>query len=255
MSAGKVGAAQRRARELGRGVRTLASYRYIAESLGREIIAETLQLSHVDGGVDGFLRAIRRLRAKGGGSEGGTVDKGRAWRKRAQRLLVELPDSEGRVEMLREHIEAAQALLAELTGGESGDSDSSDMVPSRTPPTGRPRGGDDAGLQDMVPSRTPPTGRPRGGDHKGVAGAVTEYLEYIAKGPATDKEVREATRLLRRFAVAVGARRPLSSIGSEEIREFVASLPRALARRGGALPAALAGAIGWWWEMGWWGCP
>ncbi len=34
----------RKARELGRGKRTLASYRYIAESLAREKVAESLQL-------------------------------------------------------------------------------------------------------------------------------------------------------------------------------------------------------------------
>ena len=102
----------RKARELGRGKRTLASYRYIAESLSQEKIAESLQVSHVDGGVDGFLRAIRKAK-KGVDTPASTTntDKAAAWKKRAQQLLKAVPKGRVGNTLLRELLQDVREML------------------------------------------------------------------------------------------------------------------------------------------------
>ncbi len=105
----------RKARELGRGKRTLASYRYIAESLAREKVAESLQLSHVAGGVDGFLKAIRKARKSAEGRpESPAPDVGATWKKKANRLLETVPDGRLGARLLQEHLVAVRDLLADM---------------------------------------------------------------------------------------------------------------------------------------------
>jgi len=104
-----------RAKELGRTARTLASYRYLAENLDDRKIAESLQISDADRGVDALLRAIRRAKKRGDGPVPMTnTDKALAWKKRARRLLKAVPQGRLRTKLLREHLTAVRELLGEL---------------------------------------------------------------------------------------------------------------------------------------------
>jgi hypothetical protein len=101
-----------RARALGRTVRTIQSYRYLAENLDDDKIAVSLRISHADRGVDAFLRAIRRVKkAQSGGAPPTNTDQAQAWKKRAHRLLKAVPKGRVGVALLREHLEALRELL------------------------------------------------------------------------------------------------------------------------------------------------
>ncbi len=101
-----------RAEELGRKVRTLQAYRYLAESLADQKIAVSLRLSHTGGGLEGLLRAIRKEKKKlDGGESVAAVDKVVAWRRRAKRLLEAVPEGREGVVVLREPLGAVELVL------------------------------------------------------------------------------------------------------------------------------------------------
>ncbi len=115
--------AKKRARDLGRSVRTIHLYRYLAEGLGDPRIVMSLQKSHADKGLAGVLAAIRKERRKQSGAEPPQAgDKVAAWRVRATRLLEGLPQVRNRAELLREHMMAVrEALQRELEGAGPGE--------------------------------------------------------------------------------------------------------------------------------------
>jgi len=101
-----------RAKELGRKVRSLQAYRYLAESLADQKIALSMRLSHAGLGLDGLLRAIRKERKRlDGGESVAAVDKVVAWKKRAKRLLEAVPEGRAGVVVLREHLKDVTGLL------------------------------------------------------------------------------------------------------------------------------------------------
>ena len=103
-----------RAKELNRKVRTVQLYRYVAEAMDEPKIATALRISQADKGLRSLVQAIQRERRKHDGPAPSPVDKAAKWKKRADRLLTDVPAAGDQVGLLEAHLEAVQAKLKEL---------------------------------------------------------------------------------------------------------------------------------------------
>ena len=102
------------AKELGRNVRTIQLYRYVAEAMEDPKIVTGLRICHADLGLKALAQVIRRRRKKHGATTPRPADKAAAWEKRSKRLLADLPATGDQVGLLEAHLEAVQAKLQKL---------------------------------------------------------------------------------------------------------------------------------------------
>ena len=103
-----------RAKELNRNVRTIQLYRYVAEAMEDPKIVTALRISDADLGLKALAQVIRRKRRKRETPSPRPVNKSAGWKKRADRLLSDLPATADQVGLLEDHLEAVEAKLKEL---------------------------------------------------------------------------------------------------------------------------------------------
>ena len=213
-----------RAKELERKVRTLRAYRYLAESMEDGNLAVALPIWLADKGLEGVLRAIRKVRkAQAGGTSMAAGNDVVAWKKRAKRLLKTVPVGRRRVEMLRDHLEDVQRLLAEAESAPETETDPVEVEGSEG----------------------------TGGPGPTVKEAGDRYLAHLRDADVDRAELRASVRVVNGLVARLGGQRLVAEVTTQEIAELKEALMHGAAPPVAGGPAVLEKLLNWWRERSW----
>jgi len=265
---------KQKAQDLGRKVRTLQLYRFIAKAVDDPKIATKLRISHADRGLNGLVSAIRREQKKSTGDAENPEqrDKGAIWAARAERLLKALPDVEGRTALLKAHMVAVEKLLGkEGIEAASAKGNVKKKQPSQSPsPTADPAKKQAAPIEPAIPAgdntQSVASGPVSSGDkHSKSAGkpptvgeAAKAYLATLAENQSKST-IKPAKWALKRFAKSFGDDRLLCEISQADIDSCWATITlledgaqKALSPKSiSQLKTQLSKAQTWWHGKGW----
>ena len=213
-----------RAKELGRKVRTLRSYRYLAESMEDANLALSMPIWLADKGLDAVMRAIRKVRKEQAGDTSTAAGTDVvAWKKRAKRLLKAVPVGRSRVELLRDHLEDVQRLLAEAESTPEAEAEPVEA-------------------EDLEEAEGPgPT----------VEEAGDLYVAHLRDTAVDRTELRASMWVANRLVARLGGQRLVAEVTDHEIARFKDALMHGAAPPVAGALTILEKLLNWWLGQGW----